>query len=325
MNFLKRNFRFVKPIYKWFCGISVFLHDWNFYFKNSHLKEAESRDKCRCSFISGYHIIEKGLSMPNRRLGFGKIVLSSVIDQCLNYAKKFGIDDDQFKVALSVIKAYDKLHKASNFDLGGDLQNKIDEVLTLCDVEPVEQYSFTRDDFFSKTNSPFDEFSKSRHSTRHFCGTVSLEVVKNAIELAQCAPSACNMQTTRVHIVTDKKLCQKLLNMQQGNRGFGQQIDKVILLTVKFCGCSKYESRFTPFVDCGILTMNLLYALHFYKIGAIPLIWLNNNKRNKELRKMLDITSDEMPSIVIGIGQVDNQTKCPASPRDNINNIIKIH
>ncbi len=99
----------------------------------------------------------------------------------------------------------------------------------------------------------------------------------------------------------------------------------MIVLTVKISGCVKYSDRFTPFIDCGIYTMNLLYSLHFYKIGAIPLIWPNTQDNNKFMRNLLGIPEDELPGIIIGIGGVDETNVCPASPRNSIDYVLKVH
>lgn len=306
-------------------SVIVFTRDLFYFLNHSQLINRNDKDKARASMISAYHIIEKGLAMPNRRLGFGKEALQSLIYECEDFIKKYGSNDEQVKVALSVIKKYDVLHKDNNYKLDEELQYKIDKIIGEKEIEPICQFEFSRDAFFADNNKPFDIFSKSRHSTRHFNGEVNIEQIKQAVDLARLAPSACNMQPTRMHIVTNTELVKRVLELQQGNRGFGHLIDKLIVLTVKVSSCSKLSSRFTPFIDTGILTMNLLYSLHFYKIGAIPLIWLNTAKRNKILRAMLDIPSDEIPCIIIGCGQVDENSICPASPRDSIERLCSVH
>lgn len=308
-------------------AFKVFMTDMFFYLHNSAVSGnyVESKEKHRSRIIACYHVIEKGLTMPNRHLGFGKEVLKSLISLSLSYSEKYGTEDEQLLCALEIIKAYDVLHKTNKFLLDSELQTKIDDVLALHRVEPIKEFIFTNNDFFNNIDKPFDVFSKSRHSTRHFNGSVSTDSVKEAIKLAQYAPSACNMQPTRIHLVTNHEQCKQILDLQAGNRGFGQLIDKVIVLTVKISGCVKYSDRFTPFIDCGIYTMNLLYSLHFHKIGAIPLIWPNTNNNNHILRDMLCLSKDEIPSIVIGIGCVNEQNQCPASPRNGIDYVLTIH
>ena len=212
--------------------------------RNSKLGEwSESRDSWMASLAALYHVIEKGLSMPNRRLGFGRERLILLIERSNSYYKKFGMDS-QLNYAIAIVKEYDELHKKEKFKLDQQLQDKIDNLLALFpDVTPAEQMVFTKEQYFSKTLASFEEFSKSRHSMRHFEGPVTLESIEQAVELAKYAPSACNKQPVRIYVVFDKENVEKILDMQQGNRGFGQNIDKVIVVTTQFSGCTRYSER----------------------------------------------------------------------------------
>lgn len=60
----------------------------------------------------------------------------------------------------------------------------------------------------------FPDFIKSRHSVRNFAGTIQIKQLINAIEMAMTAPSACNRQPSRVHIITSKDLIQRCLAFQ---------------------------------------------------------------------------------------------------------------
>lgn len=331
MSFVKRVLSAIKSRFKRFMirleGVKVFREDLHYFLKNAGVVswKIDAKEKERASMVSAYHIIEKGLSMPNRRLGFGQSVMFSLINTCRLFANKYGTDDKQLLAALSTIKEYDNLHKENNYMLDLKLQDEINKILAITDVKPLHQFEYTKEQFFSKTNCPFNEFALSRHSTRHFKGEVPIDDIKKAIELAQCAPSACNEQPTRVHVITDKTLVKEVMEMQQGNRGFGHLVEQVIILTTKYVGCNKYSWRYNPFIDTGIYTMNLLYALHFYKIGAIPLIWLNTKERNDRLRELLSIPEYEVPCVVIGVGNVDDTTVCPVSQRNDIDYILKTH
>lgn len=63
-----------------------------------------------------------------------------------------------------------------------------------------------------------------------------MEDLMQAIELAQNAPSACNRQPGRVHLVENDLLKHKILDIQGGNRGFGHMADKVLIVTVELAG-----------------------------------------------------------------------------------------
>ena len=276
----------------------------------------------RSSMTASYHIIEKGLSMPNRRLGFGRDKLLSLINECLRYYDHYGMHG-QLSYAISIIREYDLLHKQQNFKLDNELQTRIDSFLTLFpDIAPASQMAFTKKEYFKYREAAFNVFSESRHSMRHFMGSIPIETIERAVDLARNAPSACNKQPTRVYIVTGQNDVSDILKMQQGNRGFGQNIDKIIIVTTQFSGCTRFSERYMPFMDAGIFTMNLLYSLHFYEIGAIPLVWLSSKMRDKELRKKANIPIQEIPAILIGIGNVSNNIICAKSPRLDLETLL---
>ena len=305
-------------------GISCYFNDMKYFINNSKVgNRNQSQDSWRASLAALYHVIEKGLCMPNRRLRFGRERLMMLIEKCDGYYKHFGVDS-QLAYAIAIIKEYDELHKSEKYELDSQLQSKIDMLLrSFPNIQAAKQVSYTREQYFSKTAASFDEFSKSRHSMRHFSGNIPLETIEKAIDLAKNAPSACNKQPVRVYIVSDTMNVKQVLDMQQGNRGFGQTIDKVLIVTTQFSGCTRYSERYMPFMDAGIFTMNLLYSLHYYHVGAIPLVWLNSKKRDMELRKLVGISSDEIPAIIVGTGDVSNDIICAISPRLETDIILK--
>lgn len=319
---MKKYYQFLKLFVE---GCMVYWHDLVFYFKNSNIRyQNETEAKLLSTLIASYHIIEKGLSMPNRRLGFGQDVLLGLVQKINSYIPIYGDSNEQLLYAVSIIKEYDILHKQNKFVLGSNVQSAIDSVLAYFDVRPAKQIENTRETFFSKTKSSFDVFSSSRHSTRHFSGPVPLEKVLEAMSLAQNAPSACNKQPMKSYIVTDKFKLKQIIGLQQGNRGFGHLIDKIIVVTTRFSGCVKYSDRFYPFVDAGIYAMNVLYSLHFYEIGAIPLVWLSTHQRDEELRGLIGAASDEMPCLLVGIGEVSEKLVSPLSPRKSLTDVVFI-
>lgn len=306
-------------------GMGVYWRDLIFYIRHSNITYSnDTEPKLQSTLTASYHIIEKGLAMPDRRLGFGTVALMDLIGKCQLYIREYGTKSMQLQYALSVVKEYDTLHKDNAFLLDQRVQAAIDDLLRGREVCPARQFEMSREEFFADAEAPFDRFSASRHSTRHFDGPVSMDAVKRALAMAQNAPSACNKQPMRVYVVDNKSVLKQLLDLQQGNRGFGHLMDKVIVVTTKYCGCLRYSDRFYPFVDAGIYGMNLLYALHFHKIGAIPLVWLSSHDRDNALRTLIGAGADEVPCLLVGIGNVADNVLCPSSPRKGVDEVMSI-
>ena len=296
-----------------FISYSNILYRWN------------NIDKLLGQIIAEYHVIEKGLTMQDMRLGFGKNILMDLINHCELYSTRYEAINEQFLYAIRVIKEYEYVHKINNYLLEKDVKDKITKILLQYDnVIKSDQINISKVEYFKYTESSFDDFSNSRHSVRSFSGIVDIEKIKLAIKLAQNSPSACNRQPNRVYILQNKNIINSVLATQSGNRGFGHQADKIIILTVELGVFLSLSERNDAYVNGGIYAMNLLYALHFYKIGACALNWCAMPEKDKELRKIIEIPESEIVILLIACGEVPDEFKLAASFRNDYTKILKV-
>ena len=275
------------------------------------------------------HVLEKGLSMPNRRMGFGQKNVVELVALCKGYAAAYGSVHPTFIQALQALAEYRQIHSEASFALDTATDVALSELFALYPTAtPSEQpLVHGRQAFFAATDSVFPSFSSSRHSLRSF-GTaeVSLDAIKDAVALAQNAPSACNRQASRVHIVTDRKLVGKILALQNGNRGFGDNADKLLVLTVDLSFYGGARERNLAFLDSGIYAMNLLYALHYHTIGACPLNWCDSPRDDRRLRALLPLEPAETVTLLIALGSVpDDDFRLALSRRLPAEQVMRIH
>ncbi|HQA75252.1 nitroreductase family protein [Flavobacterium sp.] len=303
-----------------------FKYDEDLFFKHSSIWKKDVQSKQIGVIVLLYHVIEKGLTMPNMKLGFGKEKLIQLIDECNSYHLKYDISNTQFIHALGVIQEYKYVHSQNNFELEAGLDLKIDSLLNKTSTIPqVEQISENKNNYFSQIYSSFDLFSQSRKSIRSFEGTVEMAKIYEAIALAQNTPSTCNRQPVRVHVVENKEKIQQVLEIQKGNRGFGHLVDKAIVVTADLSIYQSAEERYTSYVDGGMHAMNLLYALHYHKIAACPLNWSKSPEEDLKLRATIKIPDSEVIILVIACGSVPEDFKIAASVRNNYKDITTTH
>ena len=279
----------------------------------------------RAQLTMAYHILEKGLTMPNRRLGFGREAVLNLIQLCKDFSETESHDDSIFKHSLAVLKAYKKIHDDYDFSLDADLESKLMEILNGIDIQADEQIYTTAEAFFSNIDSPFPVFSNSRHTCRHFNGPVSENQIINSVELANNAPSACNRQHTRIHCICDKKIKQAILRIQGGNRGFGEYADKLLIVTSDVHDLRWLEERNDLYTNAGIFIMNLSYALHYEKIASCILNWSVDPMTDRELRRIVSIPDNEVIVCMILCGNAPENIMVASSPRKEINNILTFH
>jgi len=296
------------------------------FLKHSNILDQATQLKCIGRIVQNYHVIEKGLTMPDMKHGFGEDRMMLLINDCLDYLRKYDSQNTQFLHAVGVVEEYKRIHSEINFQLKGVLHNRIDELLEKVKYIPhVEQINATKEAYFEMHAAPFDRFSESRRSVRHFEGKIEISQIHKAIKLAQNSPSACNRQPSRVHIIENRELIIKALGLQNGNRGFGHLADKLIVLTSDLSAYQVAEERNCVFVDGGIYAMNLLYALHFEKIAACSLNWCSSPDKDLEMRDIINIPDSEIIILLIACGNLPKKLKLAASKRNDYKKITYTH
>lgn len=294
----------------------------------SSIGEAKNVNKNKVSkIIELYHSIEKGLAMPNLRLGFGQDNIRLLAKMCFDYLATFE-KNEQVSHGINVLNNYFKFHREQNYLFEKDIQEiecKIHNQKDSSDTNIFYDKSISSFEYWKNVDGCFDSFSTSRKSVRNYSDkSISLDIIKEAIKLSTNAPSACNRQSARVYLYTDKLRIQKILSIQGGSRGFGDLTDKLIVITSDLGVWGFLSEHNQSFIDGGIYAMNMLYSLHYNKIAACILNCSLNPQKDKELRSLCNIESSESFIAMITCGNIPDSIKVPISKRYDYNNITKI-
>jgi nitroreductase len=170
-----------------------------------------------------------------------------------------------------------------------------------------------------------DRLFESRRSVRHFAPEpVDESLLHHAIDLAANAPSVCNRQATRVHHISDPELAQRVLALQNGNRGFGH-VPTVLIVTTDlrlFAGASERNQRW---IDGGLFAMTLVWALHAQGLATCMLNWSMNNSSTDRLRAVAGLEPWEDVITYIAVGNYPNEYRVARSPRRSRDEILISH
>jgi len=286
----------------------------------SSVKPNVSKAKIQAYITRQYHGIEKGLTLPNTRLGFGESLIIAITNNLNTYISQYGIDD-LVRHAVSNLEKY-KTFNESVLDPSGDVINRINTLLKKVTEHssPIHR-DITKQEILEKTDFDFSAFMKSRRSIRDFGeGDVSTDILKDCILDAMESPSACNRQGWRVRIYEEDRR-DHILKFQNGNRGFNSSINKVLFVT----GCSEaysYTERNGMIVDGSLFAMSLILGLHSRGIGSCPLNTSYTYKDEIKLRNGIDLPLNEEPIMMIAVGNLKEHYKVAASPRKALSNVL---
>ena len=306
--------------------MSAYIYDYKRYLKHSGTRGYTDEIKLRAHIIKEYHIIEKGLTMPEPRLGFGRDNLIALVKDCLLYYSKFNNPNSQVDHAMSVILEYKIFHEKRDFKLDPVVLKTIDELKELSEQRQIvatEQIRTTSKDYFQYADSPFPIFSNSRKSVRNYSSVnIPDEVMNSVLDLSLNVPSACNRQTSRAYVFSGDDVI-KVLKTQNGNRGFGHLANKVIVITSEIGVFAQPLERNQAYIDGGMYAMNLLYSLHSHKIAACILNCSTVPENDKNQRRATGIPESEVIIAMISCGYLPDNVSIPLSKRSEKTCIIR--
>ena len=295
------------------------------YKNNAYLSKYEkyafTGDKCiderqyEAVITRWYHTIEKGLAYIDFRAGCGKSNLNELLTAMENYiADGYSPDVFFFSTALSALKAYQDKN-AENDYVDEELNARIAQLPgTPNEVGGTIVSEIISEEEVQKLG--YADFIRSRHSMRHFSSEpLDKNKIDRVIELAQNTPSACNRQGWRARVILDKELMTKVLENQNGNKGFGHEFTGLILVTGDVRCFNKSRELYQVYIDGGMYAQSILNALHYENIASVPLSASLTSVQEDNVRKILNIEKPEVLIMFIGIGNYPEEGLTTRSER----------
>ena len=305
----------IRPYGRLLKGLFGFLYDIKRYIAyggwRSDMKNMNQRNY---HSVKVYHSLEKSMSFKNQKEGSGWRDVNTLLE-LLKIAKKSGNVGYHDKAAKSLLSLFieqkletepNKAEKAklelSQYDFGSSDDHGIK--------------SFSNIDFDKgKLDSP-ESFFFSRFSLREFKNEIiSEDIVRRAVALAMKSPSVCNRQEWHVYHATDQEIKNNILKYQQGNRGFGDRVPNLFIVTIDLNAFMPGQEHYQHWIDGGLFSMSLIYALHSLGIASCCLNWSQAPKNDKLFRSIVPIKSNHTVMMMIAAGYPDTDNNVCLSTR----------
>lgn len=266
-----------------------------------------------------YHGIEKGLALPSPQPGHGASVLEPLIRLVKRYIDLYG-EDDLTAAALGALSAYYDFNAAridaDKIPFGAQISELLHgHVSNPAGVSGTR--TLTRTEVDAAVSGVTPEFFRSRHSVRVYGSEpVTDDEIETALAAARCAPAVCNRQFARLRTWRDRETIDRLLRIQGGSRGFGDNIPALALVTVSLRSYWGVGERHQGWIDGGLFAMSFMLGLHAEGLGSVALNWSKAPDRDRALRQALpDLRPDEAIIMFIGFGHLPDEFHVAASPR----------
>lgn len=291
---------------------------------NGSTNQTKDIDKKETELQIRAHALEKGMSIGDVRAGFGKPKATSLLADLADDMQRGG-HREFAEETISVVQKYVDFNKSLGADMS-DIQLLVDAFCKQFNIQPKDQggvYHLHLADIEAKRNASFPEFSATRFSIRDFGEEpLDIERLKAAFKVCEKTPSACNRQSWRIHVYTDKAQRERLFRLQGGSKGFDNHMQVAILICGDLRNYGFFEQNL-PYVDGGLYAMNLLYALHHEGVAAIPLTMGRKFRDIQHIKKVMGIPQNEMPVLLIGVGTFKSDYRAAVSYRYDYKEYVK--
>ena len=280
-----------------------------------------------------YHSLEKGSSLPFPRKASTKTRAKALdlLVQLEILFQEFHTKDPRAFSALRVLDAWCE----RNEEIAPTYRVQIEALRQHINETSSELLAKARggcilvqsSDLKNGSKGDFQRLAGSRHSIRCFTREpVDLDLIRNAVALAQTTPSLCNRQSSHVHVFENDSIGTQILDLQGGNSGFGDQINKILMVTSELgCFLSPGE-RNQCWIEGGMFAMTLVHALHWIGLGTCCLNWAKEPADDMALREIAPcLPFGEAVVMLIGVGHLPEELRVTHSPRRGLEDILHFH
>lgn len=275
-----------------------------------------------------YHKLEKGLCMPGPARFFGYDPSSATLELLIAWREKgFSQSDAVYKGALATLESYASKIATIDPERSEKLRAKIWHELSINKQDQEIKTPISAAGSLTLEHASYLlQILKARRSQRVFSAdAVPTDLITKAIEMAQLSPSACNRQPWRVHSYDDREKMEKLLNLQNGNRGFGHTIPRLLIITSESKGFFDASERHEPYIDGGLFTMSLLLALQSLGLSSCCLNWCVSPSNDRQAHSIGEIPPSELIVMYLAVGYAEPGSLVPLSPRRDLSTLFIKH
>ncbi|WP_419569484.1 nitroreductase family protein [Rheinheimera sp.] len=258
------------------------------------------------------HRLEKGLIMQPRRASFAADYIGETVVIFARAQEQKSLCSAELKWATDVLSAY--------FSVVTDTTEiaKARALFTTATGEACRHETATQ-----KSSVPYPasalpdcpiEFAdlhtlyQRRRSVRWFTKQqVDPVLIRQAVNAASLAPSACNRQPYRFDLLTRPADAAKVADLAMGTTGFAGQIPSLIAVIGDLSCYPAERDRHVIYIDASLATMQLMLALETLGLSTCPINWPDIESREKAIAQTLGLEPYQRVVMLLAIGYADPQ------------------
>lgn len=319
------GYRLMRLLRAYLRGLHDYIHDFRRFTRySSALAGPDSHPSRLARVTKAYHMIEKGLALPSPRPGFGRGYPQEPIGYLLREVPLLEAEGQRGVEtcgARASIAAYVRWHDEHGHLVDPSLRTFAESAL----AQNGGTFSVDRVTLLEGSRVDFSGLVRTRHSIRNFTGEpVGIDAIRSAVAVALKSPRVCNRESRRVHVALAPTARERMLGLQNGNRGFGHLAGAVLMVTADLRQFVDFGERNQGWIDAGLFAMTLTYALHAQGLGTCMLNASNRASHDRLVHEQLRIGDHEVVVMFIAVGQLPATLSVAASPGPSVDDVLFI-
>lgn len=274
------------------------------------------------------HRLEKGLIMRPRRDVFATRYISETVDAFVVTCNNAHLKKEELDWCVSVLSHFfDIAGKDSEIDAAREKYLACLEKLQPLDELTMKSvpYAKSHSEVSDISTEQLEKLFKQRRSTRWYADkTVEIEKIQQAMTIAKQAPSACNRQPFRFHVVTNKELVTKVADSAMGTVGFGHNFPMIIAVVGDLSAYPAERDRHVIYIDGSLVAMQFALALETMELSSCMINWPDVEDRERKLENLLGLEPYERTVMLMSVGYADPEGYIPFSHKKDNSDLIKV-
>lgn len=276
-----------------------------------------------------YHKIEKGLCIAGPKRFFGRDPVKATCQLVERWHQAgLPVGDPVFAGAVEALRAYRRrlAETPPPAEEAPAIYRMLDRCMALAPEAPHLSTPLPYRHSEEGAARMFDQLCLDRRSVRAYRpDEVPMQLLNEAIEVAQFSPSACNRQPWHVHIYRDVPKIKAMLELQNGNTGFGHMLSTLCVITADGNAFFDASERNEPFIDAGLFAMSLVLSLQARGLASCCLNWCVTPDKDAEAHRRGDIPADQRIIMYLAVGYAADEALVPRSPRRALSTVVAVH
>jgi nitroreductase len=252
------------------------------------------------------HRLEKGLIMQPRRAVFASDYISETVEVYLKAVQQATLCEAELKWATDVLTEYFAVVQDNAvIAKARAMFNGVPKVAATTTSIP---YAYETLPPAAVSFADLSALFMRRRSVRWYQQkAVEPELIRQAVNIATLAPSACNRQPYRFDLLSNPLDAADIARCAMGTTGFADNIPCLIVVIGDLSCYPAERDRHVIYIDASLAAMQLMLALETLGLSTCPINWPDIEQREAILQKKLGLAYHERPVMLMAVGYADPQ------------------